>query len=414
MNKNIFDKAYERMVERYGENLDLRILNRFYEEKMILEKCELYTRYLDAAAKLRKAAESQGEHISLMGTCNSLFIAYLLGATDINPLPLHEYCPKCKRVIFTGQFSTAFDNYYPTCNCGENMEIDGFDLPFEADFSNAFRNRIRIGVSYSFFNEAEKMILDEMSDIPNIKFELEDEISSISLCFTDDDFEGTDYDFNKNTRFFRNRPHIILVPLEYLDKCRKLEIATGITMDEARRTNTLEVLLSFMNGDVKNIPGIEPEMFSMLRDKTNPLSYNEILKLIGITNTPSVWKDNIEKLFCKHKTTIKDVPVFKEDVYEKIVEKLHKRGIYKTGLAYDIMRKASGGYYFNHGLEESDVLMLLNLGFAMDFISFLENTKIMGSKSCAIHNLKSAIAMMFYKLRFEKEFNEIMLGNTVV
>ena len=90
--KHLFEKAYSRLMGLYGgENTtpDATVLNRFYREKAILNESELYMRYLDFLSRVREAAEQKGEHISVKGTAGASFIAYLLGATDINPLPRH-------------------------------------------------------------------------------------------------------------------------------------------------------------------------------------------------------------------------------------------------------------------------------------------------------------------------------------
>lgn len=94
--KRILNKAYKRLLEIYGGERvtpDIGILNRFYKEKMMLNECELYTRCLGLLGEIRKAADDRGEHIFVRGTTGSSFVAYLLGATDTNPLPRHVYCP---------------------------------------------------------------------------------------------------------------------------------------------------------------------------------------------------------------------------------------------------------------------------------------------------------------------------------
>ena len=90
--KQLLDRAYDRLIEIYGGDqafIEVGFLNRFYQEKMILKECELYTRYLGLLGRVRQVAEEKGEHIFVRGTAGSSLIAYLLGATDINPLPRH-------------------------------------------------------------------------------------------------------------------------------------------------------------------------------------------------------------------------------------------------------------------------------------------------------------------------------------
>ena len=95
--QEIFAKAYNNLLERYSGKYhvpDARILSRYYHEKAILQESELYMRYLALFARIRETAEQKGEHISVPGTAGSSFIAYLLGATDINPLPPSRILPQ--------------------------------------------------------------------------------------------------------------------------------------------------------------------------------------------------------------------------------------------------------------------------------------------------------------------------------
>jgi len=68
------------------------------------------------------------------------------------------------------------------------------------------------------------------------------------------------------------------------------------------------------------------------------------------------------------------------------------------------------GYYARiGGIDEDTMLALLELGFDIDFIYFLSDINYMFPKAHGIAYLREAIAMMFYKTKFNKEYNEIML-----
>ena len=139
--KEILTKAYSRMTELYA-NKDTRywnhspnvqIQNRFYYEKQFLESNELFRRYLELVGRMRAVARERGEHLVVKGAAATSFIGYLLGATDINPLKLHEYCPQCKFVSFTKEQLSPFDKTHKKCNCGGEIVVDGHDMIREAD-----------------------------------------------------------------------------------------------------------------------------------------------------------------------------------------------------------------------------------------------------------------------------------------
>ena len=84
----LWQKAHDRLTEKYGEIIDPKILLRFYHEKALLSNSEWIV-FLDLMAKLKACAKGKGEHVSLAGSVGASFVAYLLGATENNPLPLH-------------------------------------------------------------------------------------------------------------------------------------------------------------------------------------------------------------------------------------------------------------------------------------------------------------------------------------
>ena len=133
----LWNRAYAKIFERYGNEPDLTIVNRFLSEKQAFGQFDCIT-YFDIIAKLREEIREKGEIFigkSVLGSC---FTAYLLGATDENPLPLHTYCPNCKKAAFVA-FCTQpdvtempYDLVGKPCEeCGEETYYDGFDVPFE-------------------------------------------------------------------------------------------------------------------------------------------------------------------------------------------------------------------------------------------------------------------------------------------
>ena len=92
-----------------------------------------------------------------------------------------------------------------------------------------------------------------------------------------------------------------------------------------------------------------------------------------------------------------------------LVEQLRKKGVYDDGLAYEVTDKVMRGYYSKAGgVDEATMSALLDLGFDMDFVFFLSDIKYMFPKAHGTAYLHEAITMMFYKINFNTEYNEIM------
>ena len=419
--KEILTKAYSRMTELYG-NKDTRywnhspsvqIQNRFYYEKQFLESNELFLRYLELVGRMRAVARERGEHLVVKGAAATSFIGYLLGATDINPLKLHEYCPKCKYVSFTKEQLSPFDKTHKKCNCGGEFVVDGHDIFFDSRSRSLSHEEIEVSVSKGFINKAREMICEEFLDKTIITLKDEEEMSPIRLCFLDKEVgENAEYPFNRSGEFLQY-PYFLITHAPYLSKCCELEKATGIKMEDAHSEDMMNVMLSFLNGDTNGIPEFECDYIKKLIEKTSPTDYNELLKIFGFAHGSNVWANNADGLFAENRMTLAEIPAFGEDVYNEIAKRLVGNGIYEDGFAYEVAKKAKlGSYALNGEVDNISVSGLLSLGFNLDFIFFIEKVRYMFPKHYAIVCLQYAIEFMWYKIHFKSEFEKIMEGES--
>jgi len=85
---------------------------------------------------LVKRANDMGFMIGSRGSVGSSFAATMANITEVNPLPPHYRCPKCKHLEWTKEthpeIKSGFDLPEKVCPiCGEKMIHDGQDIPFE-------------------------------------------------------------------------------------------------------------------------------------------------------------------------------------------------------------------------------------------------------------------------------------------
>ena len=417
--EEILEKAYSRMTELYGNkdtrywnhSPSVRILNRFYYEKQFLEGNELYLRYLELIGRMRTTAREMGEHLVVKGMAATSFIGYILGATDINPLKFHEYCPQCKFVSFTKEQVSPFDKAHRKCNCGGDIMIDGHDIFFDAKSSSLSCGHIELSVSGGFMKEAKRMICEEFADYSIITLKDEEITSPIRLCFLDSEVNtNAEYPFNRSGDFLKH-PFVLLTHAPYLDKCCELEKITGIKIENARSEDMMNVLLSFLNGDIDGIPNIDCDYIKSIVEKTSPTDYNELLKIVGFAHSSTVWTENADELFSESRMTLAEIPAFCEDIYNEINDRLIGNGVYEDGFAYEVAKKTKNGSYALNGMvDNSTVSALLSLGFTLDFIFFIEKVRYMIPKHHATVYLKYAIAFMWYKFHHKAEFDAIIGG----
>ena len=92
------------------------------------------------AQKLVKHSNDEGYLVGSRGSVGSSFVATMMGITEVNPLPAHYLCKKCKTSIFDDDEGTPLSINYSASgydlpdkkcpNCGCEMSKEGQDMPF--------------------------------------------------------------------------------------------------------------------------------------------------------------------------------------------------------------------------------------------------------------------------------------------
>ena len=164
MKKQLWNKAFDAMRKRYGNPAPIEIMNRLLTEHAEMKETEMIV-YLDMLSVLASEAKKQGEHIRVRGGTGAFFVAYLLGATEINPLKPHYYCSKCGMVIFDTSVDDGWDLPEKICSCGKEMQIDGHNIPFETYRHVVHRNTsFDVSMSPNFWRIANSVIKEYFKD----------------------------------------------------------------------------------------------------------------------------------------------------------------------------------------------------------------------------------------------------------
>ena len=135
--ETVKELVYGRAHELYGDPLPQLIADRIEQELKGIIGGGFDVIYL-IAQKLVKHSNDDGYLVGSRGSVGSSFVATMMGITEVNPLPAHYVCPKCKHSIFEengemlgSKYSSGFDLPNKECpKCGTMMNKEGQDMPF--------------------------------------------------------------------------------------------------------------------------------------------------------------------------------------------------------------------------------------------------------------------------------------------
>ena len=130
--QELHDRVWDKCHELYGDEPPQLIVDRLdVELKSILGKYDVV--YMSAQKLVQRSLEN-GYLVGSRGSVGSSLVAYMSGITEVNSLPPHYRCPKCKNTEFItdGSYGCGADMPDKMCPiCGEKYVKDGFDIPFE-------------------------------------------------------------------------------------------------------------------------------------------------------------------------------------------------------------------------------------------------------------------------------------------
>ena len=188
--------------------------------------------------------------------------------------------------------------------------------------------------------------------------------------------------------------------------------ATGVAPDEID-LNDREVKYRLLGGDFSCVPPKLAEFLKQAYTVAQPCSYAELLKLIGLAHGTGTWKYNARELLTNGKCRLADIPATRDEVFMMIRDAMREHGEYDTGFAYDVANKVRKGFYAENGIDGYTIDTLKSLGFDDWFASYLLGIRYMSTKALSILELRYIIILTYFKLYYSHKYQEVIAGEDI-
>ncbi|MCR5482763.1 MAG: PolC-type DNA polymerase III [Clostridia bacterium] len=126
-------RCMERAWSIYGNPLPPEIQERLDAELIPIIREGYAVMYMAAVLLVQKSLDD-GYLVGSRGSVGSSFAATMAGITEVNPLPPHYICPKCKHLEWgdNSEYDCGVDMPVKDCPvCGTRYRQEGFSIPFQ-------------------------------------------------------------------------------------------------------------------------------------------------------------------------------------------------------------------------------------------------------------------------------------------
>lgn len=453
--KTVRETCKRRMKELYGDMPPSFITDRLSMELgWILERGYADLFYL--ATLLSEKAKKDGYPVMARGCAASSFAAFLLGITEVNPLPAHRRC-ECG---YAEQDPGAHLSEKICPVCGKKMVSDGWDIPaesffglngekepdFDLNFSPAYRDRairyleeifpgetLRAGTIGTLFDETAGYIAEEsLSETQSARESMAAALSGAKMKEGTHPGgillipEGTDIheitpvsveDGEKRSHFNyhdidKNLYKLDLLPHDTPEKLKRLWELTGIC-PESINVDDRELLSLFRRPreedgqgpyDTFGIPEFDSEFAWALLDLMEPESAEDLMRICAIRHGTGVWFGNGEKLVLEGTSDFSELITSRDDIFLYLKEKGFDRET-----SFRIMEEVRKGRIQRGKCKEWPLWKeeMRSRGIPDWYAVSCEKMMYLFPKAHTVTYVLMSLRLAWYKLHYPEEFQKV-------
>ncbi len=340
-----------RLKELYGEHIDQAILQRYNEEMGIICKQEWESLFI-VAHLIAKKMKADNQLVRTLGSTSSLFIAYLLDISYINPI----------------DYNIPYETFIGTH--GEKTPC------------------IELCVGWEYLIGPLKMYMEKLLGEEKV-------IATVPTSYVKLELQITDsLRISIKAGFFPT-------------KLRYLEEITGVNHNDIN-INDNEILKLLEMEDISQMLGYKSNVGKQIYTEINPQKIEHLAKAYNLLHGTGVWDNNVENLLKTH--DIEELPCSREDIFIYLTSK----GIERE-TAYKIMEFVRKGKFARanadkHLLEKwaeyTEVMQKHNI--PEWYIKSLEKIKYMFPQAEGYNATILNLYIAWYKLHYPNEYRQVM------
>lgn len=456
--RKLSELCTQKLFALYGEEAPQEIHERMQEELRLIHICGSDSLFL-LSHKVSEHIRGLGAMSGTRGTTGSALCAYLLGFSDINPLPPHYYCPDCHHFEFS-ESGDGFDLPLKMCpHCNRPLIGDGHDIPFETflhsgkkrtpevsinvseasksmalDFLGEFLGEDRICAAGIVSVHTQKSAEEKISLYENhIKKKFhkaefqriaekikhtkrDDSVHPAGILLLPSDSEWEDItptrairhsvnNLGKATHFdyFTTENSLTKINISVspaYDKLQKLIDITGVSLEDIKFGDPVVYKL-FESLDFEGIPEFCHPIYEDILSRVSQVDFTTLVKLMGFTHSTNAWLKNGERLLGKY--PLSQLISTRDDVYLL----LRSYGVEKKS-ALIITEKVRRGRFCTED-KENEILIeeMLHYGVPYPYIESMSRMVYLFPKAHALHYAMLAYYCAWFKVYHREAFLDV-------
>lgn len=448
----------ERMTELYGACPPEPIRSRLEEELTLFggeARSSLFLLAHDVSEKLHR----RGVPTELRHPMSSTLISYFLQISEVNPLPAHHRCPKCKYTEFVPEAGSGYALPKAVCpHCGAAMQGDGHIIPYEtaldcqeitievprsehhtaigyiADYLG--RERVAFGGTFGgMWSDAfQSLIADRLQDADEETVsQIKDKLRNVKcsegmmlgtllllpegLHFCDvtplrkleEPIGGVEYVTHMYGGHLRTvLSNISVIGSEKLEQLFQISQAAGISlgMIDHQEAGLCASAASWWvslwdSDDVKDILW-SPNYWPNILKQADLSRFDDLIRLVALFDSIGIWTNNGEILMSEH--SFRELIMTRDDIFLT----LRRYGVGKE-LAFHVMETVRQRH-FRRDTEVNRNLtkILLDAGVPQWYLSSMKKVAYLNNKASIVNDAKRILEQTWFRLHRPTQYEAIM------